>query len=103
MKRYQTYLIRPRLDLKGAMIHQYLYWTGIRAAVQKEVKRCDVCQRTKWSEKNGKLPANVAEEKLQNKLCVDLIGPYKKRRKGKDTLILKAFTMIYPYPVNGCC
>ena len=31
-----------------------------------------------------------------NKLYVDLIGPYKTRRKGKEPLILKAVTMIYP-------
>ena len=36
------------------------------------------------------------EETPWNKLCVDLIGPYKIRRKGKDPLILKAVTMIYP-------
>ena len=31
-----------------------------------------------------------------NKLCVDIIGPYKIRRKGKETLILKSVTMIDP-------
>ena len=46
--------------------------------------RCDVCQRIKRpSKKNGKLPANMAEETPWNKLCVDIIGPYKIRRKGK--------------------
>ena len=34
-------------------------------------------------QKNGKLPANLAEETPWNKLCVDLIGSYKIRRKGK--------------------
>ena len=40
------------------------------------------------------LPAKMADETPRNKLCVDLIGPYKIRRKGKDPLILKSFTMI---------
>ena len=40
--------------------------------------------------KNGKFPAKLAEETPRNKLWVDLIDPYKIRRKGKETLILKA-------------
>ena len=59
------------------MIHQHLYWPGIREAVQTEVTVCDTCQRTKRStKKNGKLPAKLAEETPWNKLCVDLIGPH---------------------------
>ena len=77
------------------MILQHLYWPGIRKSVQKEVTECDVYQRTKRStKKNGKLPAKLAEETPWNKLCVDIIVPYKIYRKGKDTLILKAVTMI---------
>ena len=38
----------------------------------------------------------MAEEILWNKLCVDFIVPYKIRRKGKDSLILKLVTMIDP-------
>ena len=29
------------------------------------------------NKKSGKLPDKIAEETLWNKLCVDLIGPYK--------------------------
>ena len=43
-----------------------------------------------------KLPAKLAEETLWNKSCVDIIGPYKIRRKGKELLILKSVTMMYP-------
>ena len=51
--------------------------------INKEVTGCDTCQRTKQSTiKYGKLPAKLAEETPWNKLCVDLIGPYKIRRKG---------------------
>ena len=38
----------------------------------------------------------MAEETLWNKLYLDLIGPYKIRRKGKDPLILKTVTTIDP-------
>ena len=38
----------------------------------------------------------MTEETPWNKLCVDLIGPYKIRRKGKEPLILKALTVIDP-------
>ena len=47
-------------------------------------------------QKNGKFPAKLAEEIPWNKLCVDLIGPYKIRIKGRDNIILKAVTMIDP-------
>ena len=82
------------------MIHQRVYWPGIRKAVQKLVTKCDVCQRTKRSTKKGKLPAKLAEETSWNKLCGDHIRPYKIRRKGKYPLILKAITMINPG--TGC-
>ena len=56
-------------------------------AVQKEVTGCDTCQCKKRSTtKYSKLPAKLAEETPWNKLCVDLIGPYKIRRKGENRI-----------------
>ena len=56
------YLLHPGMDRKEAMIHQHLYWTGIRYSVRKEVTNCDTCQCTKLSNKKyGKLPAKLAE------------------------------------------
>ena len=46
--------------------------------------------------KYGKLSAKLSEETPWNKLCVDLTGLYKIRRKGRDNSILKAVTMIDP-------
>ena len=47
--------------------------------------------------KYGKLPSKLAEEIPWNKLCVYIIGPYVKRRKGKkENLHLKYVTMINP-------
>ena len=57
------------------MIFQHLYLPGIKKVVQKELNRCDVCQRTiRSTKKNGKLTAKMAEETPWNKLCVDLVG-----------------------------
>ena len=39
--------------------------------------------------KNGKLPAKTVEDIARNKIFVDLIGPYKKHKKGKEPIILK--------------
>ena len=44
---YHMYLLHPGMDRTEATIFQYLYWTGIRPAVLKEVTKCDTCQRTK--------------------------------------------------------
>ena len=58
----------------------------------------DIFQHTKRSNKKyGKLRAKLDEEIPCNKVCVDLIGPYFIRRKGKkENLHLKAVTMIDP-------
>ena len=44
--------------------------------------------------RKGKFHANIADKTQWNKICVDLIGPYKRCRKGKEPLILKSITMI---------
>ena len=97
MKWYHTYLLHPGLYRTEAIVCQCFYWPDIKQAFQKEVTNCDVCQRTKRSTKiYGKLPAKLAEETQWNKLCVDIIGPYKIYRKGKETIILKGVIMIGP-------
>lgn len=44
----------------------------------------------------GHLPPKEAEALIWDKLCIDLIGPYKIRRKGKPDLICKCVKMIDP-------
>ena len=46
---YHTHLLRPGLDRAESIIHQYLYWPGIRHASRKEATNYDTCQRTKGS------------------------------------------------------
>jgi hypothetical protein len=55
------------------------------------VKICPVCQRNKRQQKKyGLLPPKETKATPWDKLCVDLIGPYKiTRRKGEKELICK--------------
>jgi hypothetical protein len=48
------------------------------------------------TKKYGLLPPKLAEATPWDKLCVDLIGPYKIRRKGIKDLICRCVTMIDP-------
>ena len=58
---YHLYLLYPKIDITYAMICKYLYWSGIRKSIRKEVNNCDTCQRTKLSNKKYcKLPAKVS-------------------------------------------
>ena len=78
------------------MICQHVYWPDIRDSVQKEATNCDTCQCTKLSNKKcGKLTAKLSEEIPQNKLCVDLLGPYFIKIKGrKENLHSKDVMMM---------
>ena len=63
------------------------------------VAKCPTCQKNRkhHSKKNyGFLPEKQAETTPWDKLCVDLIGPYTIRRKGKQPLKLQCCTMIDP-------
>ena len=93
---YRTYLLHPGMDRTEVMICQHLYWPDIRYVVRKEVTNCGICKRTKRSNKKyGKLPANLTEETLWDKLCVGLIWPYTILREvNKENLHLKDVTMI---------
>ena len=66
--------------------------------VEDHVKKCHVCQtRKKTSLKYALVPEKSAEAVPWDKLCVDLVGPYTIKRKGKNKkLTLWAVTMIDP-------
>ena len=64
-----------------------------------EVSTCAICQtQKKQSKKYGLLPEKDAEAMPWDRLCVNLIGPYKIKSKVKGVKIppLKAITMINP-------
>ena len=96
---YHTYLMHPGETRTEASIAQHLYWPNIRAQVQQHVKSCVICQKAKGKKlKYGHVPEKDATQETQpwQKLCVDTIGPYQIRRRGKKPLVFKAVTMIDP-------
>ena len=71
----------------------------MREHITKYVRACPTCQKNKRKiKKYGHLPPKEAESIPWDKMCIDLIGPYKIRRKGKDNedLVCKCVTMIDP-------
>ena len=77
-------------------ISQHMYWPNIPETVTKKVRSCANCQKAKLKRlKYGQLPAKdaAAESQPWQKLCVDTVGPYQIRRKGRKPLDFKAVTM----------
>jgi transposase InsO family protein len=94
---YHEILCHPGITRTEATIRQHFDWKGLRTMVLATCKKCEPCQKAKvTNQKYGKLPAKQAEENPWDTLCVDLIGPYKIQRKGKDDLKLWCLTMIDP-------
>ena len=94
---YHTTLCHPGINRTEESIGQHLWWPKMRDHITNYVKICPLCQKNKRKQKKyGLLPAKEAETIPWDKLCVDLIGPYKIRRKGTEPLICRAVTMIDP-------
>ena len=90
---YHEYLCHPGETRTEITINQHFTWKGLRKTVHKICSSCDQCQRTKRTKKKyGKLPEKVAEVTPWQKLCVDMIGPYKIPRRGE-----RARAMGYNY------
>ena len=69
----------------------------MREQITTFVQACPACQKNKRKQKQyGHLPPKVAEATIWDKMCIDLIGPYKIRCKGKPDLECKCVTMIDP-------
>ena len=94
---YHTTLCHPGINRTEETIGQHLWWPKMRSHITNYVKICPLCQRNKRRQKKyGLLPPKDAEAIPWDKLCIDLIGPYKIRRKGKKDLICRCVTMIDP-------
>jgi hypothetical protein len=94
---YHTTLCHPGINRTEETIGQHLWGPNMRDHITNYVKICPVCQCIKRQQKKyGLLPPKEAKATPWDKLCVDLIGPYKIRRKGKDNLICKCVTMNDP-------
>jgi hypothetical protein len=94
---YHNYLGHPGINRTEETIEQHLWWPKMRDHITSVVRSCDSCQRNKRRHKKyGHLPPKEAETLPWDKLCVDLIGPYKINRKGHKALIFRCVTMIDP-------
>jgi len=94
---YHTVLCHPGINRTEESISQHLYWPKMRDQITNYVKACPTCQKNKRKvKKYGHLPPKEAEAIPWDKMCIDLIGPYKIRRKGKEPLICRCVTMIDP-------
>ena len=94
---YHLTLCHPGINRTEQTIRQHFWWKELRQHVTKVCEACDICQRTKRTHtKYGHLPEKEAESCPWEKLCVDMIGPYTIKRKGKKPLKLWCVTMIDP-------
>ena len=94
---YHTTLCHPGINRTEETIGQHLWWPKMRSHITNYVQKCPLCQRNKRKQKKyGLIPPKNAEATPWDKLCVDLIGPYKIRRKGGDDLLCRCVTMIDP-------
>ena len=97
VKWYHDILCHPGRTRTEATIAQHFYWPNMRKDVEELCSKCKVCQLNKRNKKKyGHLPEKEAEAIPWDKLCVDLIGPYTIKRKGKSNLTLWCVTMIDP-------
>jgi hypothetical protein len=94
---YHTTLCHPGINRTEESIGQHLHWPKMRSQITKHVQSCPTCQRNKRKvKKYGWLPPKEAEAIPWDRMCIDLIGPYKIKRKGRKQLICKCVTMIDP-------
>jgi hypothetical protein len=94
---YHEYLCHPGELRTDKTIRQHLWWPSLRPDVRRHVSRCLACQRGKRTRlKYGHLPPKEAEARPWQHLCIDTVGPYRVRRKGKKDLVFQAVTFIDP-------
>ena len=94
---YHNRLLHPGHTRTEETISQHFWWPKLRDHIREHVKTCPTCQKNKRKKINyGHLPPKEAEIMPWDKMCIDLIGPYKIRRKAKPDLTCNAVTMIDP-------
>ncbi len=94
---YHSYLSHPGINRIEETIGQHQWWPKMRDHVTAAGIACPICQRNKKQRKKyGRLLPKQAETTPWDRLCVDLIGPYKIRRKGKPTLTCNCVMMVDP-------
>ena len=83
---YHTVLCHPGMNRTEETISQHLWWPKMREQITNYVRACPTCQLNKHKYKHyGHLPPKEAEAKIWDKMCIDLIGPYKIQKKDNLT------------------
>ena len=94
---YHTVLCHLGINWTEHSIFQLLWWPKMREQIKKYVRACPTCQLNKCKQtKHGHLPPKEAEAVIWDRMCIDLIGPYKIHRKGQPDLVCKCVMMIDP-------
>ena len=87
----------PGINCTEMTLRQHFTWPTLTADVTRIVGKCNTCQLTKKNKRKiGHLPPKKAECDPWEVLCVDLIGPYNIKCRGKKELTLHCMTMIDP-------
>ena len=69
----------------------------MREQITTFVKACPTCQKNKRKHAQyGHLPPKTAEAIPWDRMCIDLIGPYKIWHKGQPNLTCRCITIIDP-------
>jgi len=90
-------LMHPGINRTESTIWQHFVWPKLHEDVEKLCKTCVTCQKTnKTKKKYGHLPPKEAEATHWDTLCIDLIGPYTVKKRGKKEWKLHCLTMIDP-------
>jgi hypothetical protein len=98
VKWYHGALMHPGETRTELTMGQHFTWKGMRKTVQDVCKKCGSCQLSKPKlQKLGHLPEKEPEMVPWDRVCIDLIGPYKIGSKEKDNhAVLHCLTMIDP-------
>ena len=95
---YHAMLCHPGETRTERTIKQHFTWKSMRKDIHNVCSKCTTCQKYKRTyKKYGHLPEKEAEAQPWQKLCVDLIGPYKiQQTNTKQPMTLLCVTMIDP-------
>jgi hypothetical protein len=94
---YHDTLMHPGITRMTKTIRMHYTWPKLDSDVERFCKRCHTCQLTKKTKKKyGHLPPKEAEVIPWDTLCIDLIGPYTVKERGKKQWKLHCLTMIDP-------
>ena len=97
---YHEQLCHPGETCTLETTNQHFYWKNVHNTVKRVCSKCNLCQRTKRSQRKcSHAPVKIAEVVPWQTLCIDLIGPHELTAKNgnkKETIKIWAITMIDP-------